>query len=156
MKKRYGFILIALFIPLLAQAQIVIRDCGGGVTVSGNDYCPQERMSSGGSGQNYYTPPYIYGAVVHVKGEPRFFAEAWLQNTAEAADRALATCQHASGKTCELDMLFERNQCYAAAVGGSYYATARASSESEAKQRALRNCQTDRQRCRVVASDCPR
>lgn len=112
-------------------------------------------MSSGGSGQNYYTQ-HVYGAVVHVKGEPRFFAGAWLGNAAEAADRALATCQHASGKTCALDMFFERNQCFAAAVGGSYYATARASSESKAKRRALRNCQTDRQRCRVVASGCPR
>lgn len=152
MKKRYGFILIALLFPLFAQAQIVIRDYGGGVTVSGNDSCP------GGSagGGDYGGPAYIYGAIVHVKGTSRFFVEARQASPGEASNRALSACQRASGKTCQVDMYFKGFQCYAAAVGGSYYATAKAYSESEAKQRALRNCQTDRQRCRVVASDCPR
>lgn len=140
-----------------AQAQIVIKRCPGGSTVSGNSSCPQPRAQTQ-SRKVYRQVPPRYTAVVHVPGTKYF---TWITKTENQENKeyiirsTLNLCQQETGaNNCQV-VLLVKDACFAIAAGPSFYATALDLLGRFPTQRALDVCRgSDNHQCVVVGDGC--
>ncbi|WP_162348996.1 DUF4189 domain-containing protein [Pseudoxanthomonas gei] len=76
-----------------------------------------------------------------------------MQNKEAAEAAAMADCQIAGGKDCNVDLSYY-NQCGVVAWGENYAATASAGTKEKAASRALFLCGEKTGKCKIYYADC--
>lgn len=99
-----------LIASVSVNAQVVIKDCGGGVTVGGNDVCPGRSGNRGGL--VVYPVPDRWGAIaVDTVRQDKFGYDYSFDGQSYADEKAVDQCGQ---KGCEVVLRF-KNRCGAVA-----------------------------------------
>lgn len=155
----YSVVVAAILTPTLASAQC---ESGGGINTGGGNCTPPTAPGM---------PGYANSASVTSSSQTRVkWAEQWgaividettgdtgtikgRASKSEAVRDATRDCEMYGATHCEL-MVAYYNQCAAIATTHHRFSWGRAGTEEQAKQEAVRSCETDSSQCEVAYSAC--